>query len=101
RPPRSTLFPYTTLFRSNCDLLHKCDGFDSDTYSLNQLLDICLIHRMGTFLRMMPREGMAANFYIPACSMAWLDPKRGRGRRPARRAHFRMAAKIRVNAWRS
>src|SRR5258705_6552026 len=24
RPPRSTLFPYTTLFRSKCSLLAKC-----------------------------------------------------------------------------
>src|SRR2546430_8981850 len=30
RPPRSTLFPYTTLFRSNCDTVKNgasgCDG---------------------------------------------------------------------------
>src|SRR5438034_2410499 len=25
RPPRSTLFPYTTLFRSNNPLLEECD----------------------------------------------------------------------------
>src|SRR3712207_7455483 len=24
RPPRSTLFPYTTLFRSSCDLAETC-----------------------------------------------------------------------------
>src|SRR5688572_31838786 len=24
RPPRSTLFPYTTLFRSRCYQLHRC-----------------------------------------------------------------------------
>src|SRR2546430_3635193 len=26
RPPRSTLFPYTTLFRSRADLVVACDG---------------------------------------------------------------------------
>src|SRR5258708_22214153 len=25
RPPRSTLFPYTTLFRSPCVRIHKCN----------------------------------------------------------------------------
>src|SRR2546430_2820905 len=30
RPPRSTLFPYTTLFRS--DLHHLVDGPDADAY---------------------------------------------------------------------
>src|SRR3712207_9048874 len=28
RPPRSTLFPYTTLFRSGVDLLHRLPGLD-------------------------------------------------------------------------
>src|SRR5690606_39426491 len=27
RPPRSTLFPYTTLFRSTFDLRRRCRGF--------------------------------------------------------------------------
>src|SRR5258705_2021630 len=26
RPPRSTLFPYTTLFRSECVVFHPADG---------------------------------------------------------------------------
>src|SRR2546430_14240633 len=26
RPPRSTLFPYTTLFRSHCSRLSNCSG---------------------------------------------------------------------------
>src|SRR5215204_6755596 len=25
RPPRSTLFPYTTLFRSHCHIVDQCD----------------------------------------------------------------------------
>src|SRR5690242_20827376 len=28
RPPRSTLFPYTTLFRSGCDFRHRLDRAD-------------------------------------------------------------------------
>src|SRR2546427_8809828 len=31
RPPRSTLFPYTTLFRSVSDLLFLCIRTDPDT----------------------------------------------------------------------
>src|SRR2546422_2441432 len=31
RPPRSTLFPYTTLFRSKADLFWRRDG-SGDTY---------------------------------------------------------------------
>src|SRR2546425_9880229 len=30
RPPRSTLFPYTTLFRSCADLVIKIDDFPTD-----------------------------------------------------------------------
>src|SRR3712207_8142875 len=29
RPPRSTLFPYTTLFRSRNDTIYAYDGYDS------------------------------------------------------------------------
>src|SRR2546425_5410151 len=29
RPPRSTLFPYTTLFRSQFRGIHRCCGFHS------------------------------------------------------------------------
>src|SRR3989442_7172947 len=32
RPPRSTLFPYTTLFRSR--IIHEIDGLKSDEKSL-------------------------------------------------------------------
>src|SRR2546427_9429078 len=30
RPPRSTLFPYTTLFRSNQELFERINGLDVD-----------------------------------------------------------------------
>src|SRR2546430_13607523 len=36
RPPRSTLFPYTTLFRSSGDaerLLHELDQYDGPIYT--------------------------------------------------------------------
>src|SRR5438046_9615139 len=29
RPPRSTLFPYTTLFRSGARLAQQCEGLDA------------------------------------------------------------------------
>src|SRR5260370_39717634 len=32
RPPRSTLFPYTTLFRSNCDAIILPGGFAYGDY---------------------------------------------------------------------
>ena len=31
RPPRSTLFPYTTLFRSSRQLRHMEEGFDKSS----------------------------------------------------------------------
>src|SRR5688572_31865313 len=36
RPPRSTLFPYTTLFRSRQDVLHELYEFDNSSF-LNDL----------------------------------------------------------------
>src|ERR1035438_8463330 len=36
RPPRSTLFPYTTLFRSNCQVIRRRKGTAvSNTYQKN------------------------------------------------------------------
>src|SRR5256885_716351 len=44
RPPRSTLFPYTTLFRSLLDqLVH--DGDDGGVVELDALIDFLLLHR--------------------------------------------------------
>src|SRR5260370_5791457 len=31
RPPRSTLFPYTTLFRSQCDFITVIEAADNET----------------------------------------------------------------------
>src|SRR3989449_4602731 len=47
RPPRSTLFPYTTLFRSSVDLQLRYDRSDSIQASLSDvrftlLLTLCL-----------------------------------------------------------
>src|SRR5256714_8499202 len=39
RPPRSTLFPYTTLFRSNMRTIHVCIRHDDDP-AVTQLADI-------------------------------------------------------------
>src|SRR5260370_20343234 len=50
RPPRSTLFPYTTLFRSH----HGFEsGFEALKRSYSNLLQLCLDHRVifaGGFL---------------------------------------------------
>src|SRR2546430_10690030 len=32
RPPRSTLFPYTTLFRSDKNCFHQIDGFPESDF---------------------------------------------------------------------
>src|SRR5256886_11427306 len=44
RPPRSTLFPYTTLFRSVDDLVAEIDALvaDVDARPGDQLLDLAL-----------------------------------------------------------
>src|SRR3712207_7678471 len=36
RPPRSTLFPYTTLFRSTADLLYERDDLDGAERALER-----------------------------------------------------------------
>src|SRR2546430_15459963 len=36
RPPRSTLFPYTTLFRSNCDVIIPAFGQKPDESVLDE-----------------------------------------------------------------
>src|SRR2546422_8424763 len=37
RPPRSTLFPYTTLFRSDVELrAHRCGGVGRDLHALRR-----------------------------------------------------------------
>src|SRR3712207_7404257 len=42
RPPRSTLFPYTTLFRSTLDVLQHLLGIDDQIHEgLKQLVCIC------------------------------------------------------------
>src|SRR5256885_15291423 len=40
RPPRSTLFPYTTLFRSICFALHNVNIADLETKTITELRDI-------------------------------------------------------------
>src|ERR1043166_4940772 len=45
RPPRSTLFPYTTLFRSNYRKSFRPSGAKDDPHDAGLLLDILLRHR--------------------------------------------------------
>src|SRR2546427_6391453 len=51
RPPRSTLFPYTTLFRSNRKLGAEVVrvGEVSETPHLEQSIDICILVEMRRF----------------------------------------------------
>src|SRR2546430_9587427 len=42
RPPRSTLFPYTTLFRSGCELILTCDFAYASTAARFGLPEITL-----------------------------------------------------------
>src|SRR5436190_17347111 len=46
RPPRSTLFPYTTLFRSLAILLHAADGFGDELPRIPFLLRLVLVVRL-------------------------------------------------------
>src|SRR3712207_8977724 len=59
RPPRSTLFPYTTLFRSFCCGLPVCllQAYGSDRRSLHQDRETPCSHRGGTRVRDSPAHG--------------------------------------------
>src|SRR2546422_4407370 len=50
RPPRSTLFPYTTLFRSLADRRFERDGLLRDLQGLAHLVDGD-IHALGDLFR--------------------------------------------------
>src|SRR2546422_9838178 len=52
RPPRSTLFPYTTLFRSRATLADR-DNIDADDH-VAILLDTYLDHRRATMFAVNP-----------------------------------------------
>src|SRR3989475_4606653 len=45
RPPRSTLFPYTTLFRSKAQPLHGAERPRKDRLTCLRLLRVELLHR--------------------------------------------------------
>src|SRR3989475_11695534 len=45
RPPRSTLFPYTTLFRSKAQPLHGAERPRKDGLTCRRLLRVELLHR--------------------------------------------------------
>src|SRR3712207_7420353 len=48
RPPRSTLFPYTTLFRSNISVGNSLQiGYNNDTFYYDELLDRVFCHDPG------------------------------------------------------
>src|SRR3712207_9082585 len=47
RPPRSTLFPYTTLFRSLEDSLRQCDGSAARSVELMDVVRLGHTHVVG------------------------------------------------------
>src|SRR5256885_13802011 len=47
RPPRSTLFPYTTLFRSAGRLLERCGPDEAPVDAIDAALRLGLAHRYG------------------------------------------------------
>src|SRR5438034_8799409 len=48
RPPRSTLFPYTTLFRSTAECVKNCSAGVSPAY---KSLHLCRLEAGATFFR--------------------------------------------------
>src|SRR2546430_15272597 len=53
RPPRSTLFPYTTLFRSKSHRVGACEGDNSKVISRRELVMLQAIAILGGWLLMM------------------------------------------------
>src|SRR5258708_34078265 len=67
RPPRSTLFPYTTLFRSKC---HKCVTCDRDPVMSH---DSASPFGPGPCR---PRQGRKRNTYVCTCRKPKLKKKK-------------------------
>src|SRR2546422_6004284 len=91
RPPRSTLFPYTTLFRSATDLafrtllqvLYQALGLDFATATLDMLLAACQQH--SVILGIEDRKSTRLNSshgYISYAVFCLKKKKTGTGLRP-------------------
>src|SRR2546427_8215370 len=65
RPPRSTLFPYTTLFRSGRSIL--CDGYTSPRFVM--LDGTHRLHRNGQDINQMARLGTFAESVVCPAEM--------------------------------
>src|SRR3712207_8343734 len=64
RPPRSTLFPYTTLFRSDVDVVELYDAFTINTILFLEDLGFCAKGEGGAFVpggRMAPGGALPVN----------------------------------------
>src|SRR3712207_8392714 len=59
RPPRSTLFPYPTLFRSDCE----CEGFVGDLDPANDIATI-VVNPAGGAGGGLPVTGPAARLFV-------------------------------------
>src|SRR2546430_17098281 len=84
RPPRSTLFPYTTLFRSQHEQRERAaedgdersaDGEDSAGAHLHPLLERDLGNRFRSALRLEVLLGLEAANLCPPCAGDPLDRK--------------------------
>src|SRR5438445_3788646 len=90
RPPRSTLFPYTTLFRSNHILNHLCTLFSF--YGLRQCFPLLL---STSSLRSIDRKSTRLNSshanisYAVFCLKKKRTPVRPKGRRRRGRSECR------------
>src|SRR2546425_4164561 len=77
RPPRSTLFPYTTLFRSNVDKLREFVSRHRLSFAIARDPDQALASRFGTYkfpeTYMLDRDGKVAEKIIGPID--WQDPR--------------------------
>src|SRR5258708_30345365 len=59
RPPRSTLFPYTTLFRSHREVREQVEGLEHHAHLAADLADLRLGHVVGTAVRAAVHQHLA------------------------------------------
>src|SRR5256886_14428497 len=89
RPPRSTLFPYTTLFRSQYRAEHFAGGVENQSVpevardgfiALAALADDGGLHRLGDTVRTLVEEHLEGFSALIACVQAGDGDPQGIGR---------------------
>src|SRR3712207_7711250 len=71
RPPRSTLFPYTTLFRSPCRLLWKPVPSNQSAAVRKPTAELCCVHfqiQVPNSARVSARSIRSSTFAFPSTS---------------------------------